>query len=146
MNVKPEGRPSSSNFVLFPLGGKRFAIPAEQVTELAKPDVLQTFPHTTRLLSGVLLRRDKIIPVLDVAEVVIGPDAPPRKFYLIATRTLANGEELTAIAVTGECELKKWEMMAAKIALPKYVVGILDLPGETIEVLDLNKLAMTEAA
>jgi chemotaxis signal transduction protein len=137
---------SESRYVLFPLGNKRFALPAEQVTELAKPDTLQTFPHTTRLLPGVLLRRDKIVPVLDVAEVVIGPDAPPRKFYLIATRTLVNGNELTAIAVTGECELKKWQMIAAKMVLPNYVTGILDLPGETIEVLDLNKLAMTGAA
>ena len=133
-------------YVLFPLGKKRFALPAVHVTELAKPDTLQTFPHTTRLLSGVLLRRGQIIPVLDVAEVVIGPGAPVRKFYLIATRALTHGGELTAIAVTGECELKTWEMIPAQMSLPKYVVGILALPDETIEVLDLNKLAMTEAA
>src|SRR5437764_2826470 len=137
---------SESRYVLFPLGRKRFALPAEQVTELAQPDTLQTFPHTTRLLSGVLLRRGRIIPVLDVAEVLIGPDAPPRKFYLIATRECTNGAEWTAIPVTGECELKKWAMIAAGMALPKYVVGILDLPEETIEVIDLNKLATAEAA
>ena len=135
-----------SGFVLFPLGGKRFALPAEQVTELAKPDNLHTFPHTTRLLSGVLLRRGRIIPVLDVAEVLIGPDGPLRKFYLIAAREYAAGNEQTAIPVTGECELKKWRMIAPTMALPKYVVGILDLPEETVEVIDLNKLAMTEAA
>ena len=31
-------------FVLFPLGEKRFALPAETVAELAQPDRLQTFP------------------------------------------------------------------------------------------------------
>lgn len=141
MSMKAESR-----YVLFPLGGKRFALPAEQVTELAKPDVLQTFPHTTRLLSGVLLRRDRIIPVLDVAEVLVGPDAPLRKFYLIAARMCGAAAELTAIPVTGECELKKWQMIAPTMSLPKYVIGILDLPEETIEVIDLNKLATGGAA
>lgn len=138
---------AESRYVLFPLGDKRFALPAEQVTELAQPDVLQTFPHTTRMLAGVLLRRGRIIPVLDVAEVLIGPAAPPRKFYLIATRHCAGGDEWTAIPVTGECELKKWTMIAPNIAaLPKYVLGVLSFPDETIEVIDLDKLALTEVA
>ena len=137
---------SESRYVLFPLGTKRFALPAEQVTELAQPDVLQTFPHSTQLLAGVLVRRGRIVPVLDVAQVLIGPDAPARKFYLIATRQCAGGNEWTAVPVTGECELKKWEMIAPQMSLPKYVLGILALPDETIEVIDLNKLATTEAA
>ena len=137
---------AESRYVLFPLGDKRFALPAEQVTELAQPDVLQTFPHTTRLLAGVLLRRGRIIPVLDVAE-VLSPTAPVRKFYLIATRKCAGGDEWTAVPVTGECELKKWTMIAPNMAaLPKYVLGVLSFPEETIEVIDLDKLALTEAA
>lgn len=137
---------AESRYVLFPLGEKRFALPAEQVTELAQPDVLQTFPHTTRLLAGVLLRRGRIIPVLDVAE-VLSPTAPARKFYLIATRKCAGGDEWTAVPVTGECELKKWTMIAPSMAaLPKYVLGVLSFPDETIEVIDLDKLALTEAA
>jgi chemotaxis signal transduction protein len=138
---------ADSRYVLFPLGQKRFALPAEQVTELAQPDILQRFPHTTKLLAGVLLRRGRIIPVLDVAEVLVGPAAPARKFYLIATRQCAGGDEWTAIPVTGECELKKWQMIAPNMAtLPKYVIGVLAFPDETVEVIDLNKLALTEAA
>ena len=137
---------TDSRFVLFPLGNKRFALPAAQVTELAQPDVLQRFPHTTKLLAGVLLRRGRIIPVLDIAEVLIGPEAPTRKFYLIATRKFAHTEEWTAVPVTGECELKKWNMIPPMPSLPKHVIGILSLPDETIEVIDLDKLAMSEAA
>lgn len=138
---------TETRFVLFPLGNKRFALPAAQVTELAQPDMLQRFPHTTKLLAGVLLRRGRIIPVLDVAEVLVGPDAPARKFYLIATRRFATGEEWTAVPVTGECELKKWEMIAPNMAsLPKYVIGVLALPEETVEVIDLNLLGTAVAA
>jgi chemotaxis signal transduction protein len=133
-------------FVLFPLGGKRFALPAPLVSELSQPDELQTFPHTTPLLSGVLLRRGKIIPVLDVAQVVVGPNAPARKFYLIASRSFGKEIEWTAIPVTGECELTSATPVPPTGHLPKYVTALLSLDEEIIEVLNLDRLAATEAA
>lgn len=137
---------SLQQFVLFPLGKKRFALPASQVTELARPDTLQTFPHTTPLLAGVLLRRGKIIPVCDVAEVLIGPNAPARKFYLIASRTIGRTPEWTAVPVTGECELTKAQVVAPTGRLPQYVIGLLNLKDEIVEVVDIEKLAHPEAA
>lgn len=133
-------------FVLFPLGKKRFALPAESVTELAKPDSLQTFPHTTPLLAGVLSRRGRIVPVLDIARVVLGPSAPPRKFYLIVSRVFGKSSEWTAIPVTGECELKDSELLPPTATMPEYVNGLLSLPDEIVEVLDLQKLAITGGA
>jgi two-component system, chemotaxis family, chemotaxis protein CheV len=137
---------NSEKFVLFPLGKRRFALRATAVTELAIPDVLQPFPHTTPLLTGVLLRRGHIIPVLDVAQVLIGPNAPQRKFYLIASRKFARNEELTAVPVSGECELLSAEMGAPAGRLPKYVIGLLNLKDEIVEVIELEKLAAVEAA
>jgi chemotaxis signal transduction protein len=81
------------SYVLFPLGEKRFALRAETVTELARPDSVQTFPHRTPLLTGVLVRRGKIVPVCDVAQVLVGPAAPPRKFYLIANCKIGARQE-----------------------------------------------------
>jgi chemotaxis signal transduction protein len=135
-----------SKFVLFPLGKRRFAMPAEQVTELAQPDSLQTFPHTTPLMAGVLVRRGRIVPVLDVAQILIGPNAPARKFYLIANRKFGTEKEWTAVPVTGECELLNSEMVAPTGRLPRYVIGLLSLEGEIVEVIDLEKLAPVEAA
>ncbi len=132
---------NAEKFVLFPLGKLRFALRAEVVTELAQPDRLQAFPHTTPLLAGVLVRRGRIIPVLDVAQVLIGPDAPARKFYLIAARKFADTSELTAVPVSGECELLKAEMSAPTGRLPKYVAGLLSLEGEIVQVIELEKLA-----
>jgi chemotaxis signal transduction protein len=137
---------NTEKFVLFPIGKRRFALRAEVVTELAKPDHLQSFPHTTDLLTGVLVRRGRIIPVLDVAQVLIGPDAPARKFYLIATRKFARDAEWTAVPVSGECELLNAELVAPTGRLPKYVIGLLSLDGEIVEVIELEKLAAAEAA
>jgi chemotaxis signal transduction protein len=135
-----------NSFVLFPIGKKRFALPAASVTELARPDREQTFPHTSKLLTGVLLRRGHIIPVCDVAPVLVGPDAPPRKFYLIATRKFPGGSEWTAIPVTGECELATTELLPPAGKLPKYVIGLLSFASEIVEVVELERLIGSEVA
>ncbi len=136
----------AGSFVLFPLGRKRFAMPADRVTELACPDLLHSFPHTTWLLAGVLLRRGCIVPVCDVAQVLIGPSAPSRRFYLIATRCFDGVVESTAIPVSGECELVRTEMIPPEGKLPAYVRGLLPLEKEIVEVLDLDLLAAGEEA
>jgi len=138
--------PGQKAWVLFPLGKKRFALPADTVTELARPDRLQAFPHTTTLLTGVLVRRGRIVPVCDVAQVLVGPNAPARKFYLIADRKFDAASEWTAIPVSGECELASAQAAPRTEGLPHYVTGLLPLNGEIIEIVDLEKLAAGEAA
>ena len=132
-------------YVLFPMGEKRFAFPAALVEELARPDHLQTFPHCTPLLAGVLVRRGKIVPVLDVAQLLIGPQAPPRKFYLITKRKLGSRQEWTAIPVTGECELANLQAVPAQPGRAGYVTGMLMAGQEPVEIVDLEKLIAEEA-
>ncbi|HEY6971575.1 MAG TPA: chemotaxis protein CheW [Candidatus Angelobacter sp.] len=136
----------TNTFVLFPLGKKRFALPAEKVTELAKPDRLQTFPQRTPLMTGVLVRRGRIVPVCDVAQALIGRDAPAGKFYLIANRQFESRREWTAIPVTGECELTNVQPQQPQSKLPEYVLGVLSLENEIVEVLNLEKLIAAEAS
>jgi chemotaxis signal transduction protein len=131
-------------FVLFPLGDKRFALPAETVAELARPDLQQTFPHTTPLMTGVLVRRGTIVPVCDVAQVLVA-GAPARKFYLLATRKFRHNAELTALPVTGECELAAADVLPPTSGQPPYVIGLLSLPNEIVQLIDLEKLVDAEA-
>jgi chemotaxis signal transduction protein len=134
-----------SSFVLFPLGKKRFALPAERVTELARMDRVHEFPSTTPLVTGVLVRRGEVIPVCDIAQVLVGRDAPPRKFYLIAKRRFETADEGTAIPVTGDCELSNSELLPRTGELAQYVNGLLSLPDEIVEVIDLEKLMAEDA-
>ena len=132
-----------ASFVLFPLAERRFAVPAEQVAELALPGRLQTFPHTTSELSGVLLRRGRIVPVCDIAPRLIGPKAPAGRFYLMA-HVEPRREEWTAIPVTGECELAACAMAQPITGSPAYVVGTLRRGEEQVPVIDLQKLLSQE--
>lgn len=135
-------------YVLFPIGEKRFAFAAGRVEELARPDTLQTFPHRTALVAGVLVKRGKIVPVLDIAQLLVGPQAPPRKFYLITNRKIDGRTERTAIPVTGECKLANLAPVASvqsQEKRPGYITGTLLLGEERVEIVDLEKLVTEEA-
>jgi len=137
----------SDRFVLFPLGEakKRFALCADNVVELARPDVLYRFPHTTPLLDGVLLRRGRVVPVLDIARVLMGGGAAKGRYYLMATGAFGQ-QQWTAIPVMGECEMVTAEATPAPSTLPEYVCSLLDLEDEIVEVLDLRAISTMGAA
>ena len=139
----PENRDLKS-WVLLHVGNRRFALPAESVMELAPPVRLHNFPHTSRLIAGVIVRRGRIVPVYDVAPVLCGRESSVHRFYLIAERTFGNGSEASAIPVNGECELANAEMQPQQENAPLYFAGKLAIENEDIDVLDLQKLVSAQ--
>jgi chemotaxis signal transduction protein len=93
----------------------------------------------------VLVRRGRIVPVCDVAQVLVGPAAPPRKFYLIANCKRESRTELTAVPVTGECELATAPSSPPSGKEPLYISGLLAMGEETVEIVALEKLISAEA-
>jgi chemotaxis signal transduction protein len=133
------------SFVVLQVGTRRIALPREGVAELIASPLLFTFPHTTPLISGVVLRRGRILPVLDLAHGVSGAPSSSTRFYLVVERPISNASEKCAIPVQGACEL------VTGIVFPAgddrgFVTGHLDLNGEQIEVLDLEKAIAFSAA
>jgi chemotaxis signal transduction protein len=128
------------SFVLLRLGDRRFAVAASNIAELVSPSRVIRFPHRTRKVEGVILRRGRIVPVCDVAEQLLGKAILARRFYLIAVRRYATQNEWVALPVTGECELIMAEMMSAGESDAPHVAGWLSHDGDVIEVLNLNAL------
>jgi chemotaxis signal transduction protein len=131
------------SWVLLHVGNRRFALPAESVMELAPPVRLHNFPHTSRLIAGVIVRRGRIVPVYDVSPVLCGRESSVHRFYLIAERTFGPGNETSeasAIPVNGECELATSEMQPPLANAPPYFAGTLAIENESIDILDLQKL------
>jgi chemotaxis signal transduction protein len=130
--------------VLLHVGNRRFALPAESVIELAPPVRLHNFPHTSKLIAGVIVRRGRIVPVYDVSPVLCGRESSVHRFYLVAERAFANASEASAIPVNGECELATSEMQPPQEGAPPYFAGRLAIENEDIDVLDLQKLVSAE--
>ncbi|HUO61608.1 MAG TPA: chemotaxis protein CheW [Candidatus Acidoferrales bacterium] len=124
-------------FVVFPLGKRRFAVLATQVTELASKGTPQKFPHTTPSLLGVLVRRSAVVAVCDVAPALNIVTHGENKFYLIAECTVGGKREPVAMPVTGECVLAEATIAAKE---DRFGLGVLDSQGEQITVLDLDAL------
>ena len=136
----------SESFVLLRLGERRFAVAAGVIAELVAPSRIFRFPHHTKEIEGVILRRGRIVPVCDVAEKLIGKSLKSRRFYLIAQRRYASQSEWVALPVTGDCELISAEMIPASEADMPHVAGWLSHDGDVIEVLNLAALTPGPAA
>jgi chemotaxis signal transduction protein len=128
------------SWVLLQVGNRRFALSAQSVMELAPPVRLHHFPQTSKLIAGVIVRRGRIVPVYDVAPILIGRESSVHRFYLIAQRTFGRNKEASAIPVNGECELATAEMLPPPADSPNYFAGKLEIQGEDVSVLDLEKL------
>ena len=130
----------ANTYVLLQLDSRRFALPSGIVSELAPPVRLHTFPHTSPLVSGVIVRRGHIVPVYDVASILLGRSSSVHRFYLIARRDFPDGPESSAIPVSGECELTTAEMQEVSDDSRPYISGRLLIDGESIEVLNFDAL------
>ncbi|HKO04995.1 MAG TPA: chemotaxis protein CheW [Candidatus Acidoferrales bacterium] len=131
-----------ASYVLLRLGEQRFAVPAEAVEELAGGSRLYKLPHTTPNVEGVIVRRKRVVAVRDIANLLTGRPLRMHRFYLIVRRRYGSFDEPEAFPVTGDCEL-----LSGVIAVPRgeqqpeYIAGNIDLAGEQVPLLDLEKLA-----
>jgi chemotaxis signal transduction protein len=132
--------PESESFVLLRLSERRFALAAGDIAELVAPSRVFRFPHQTKEVEGVVVRRGRIVPVIDVAARLLGKRLTNRRFYLIAQRRYTTGTEWIALPVTGDCELIFADMIPASEADLPHVAGWLSHNGDVIEVLNLNAL------
>ena len=138
--MSPAVESAAESFVLLRLGERRFAVAAGVISELVAPSRIFRFPHHTKEIEGVILRRGRIVPVCDVAEKLIGKSLRSRRFYLIAQRAYVSQTEWIALPVTGDCELIFAEMIPASEADMPHVAGWLSHDGDVIEVLNLAAL------
>ena len=126
------------SFVVFQVGTRRVALSRDCVAELVASPLLFSFPHTTPLITGVALRRGRIVPVLDLGPGVLGEASPATRFFLVVERRISNISERCAIPVQGECELVAGIMLPAA-GQDEFVTGCIDINEERIDVLDLEK-------
>lgn len=129
---------ASDAFVLLQVGDSRVALPASVISELAPPVRLHAFPHSSRFIAGVIVRRGRIVPVYDVNSVFARKNSSVQRFYLIAHRRLGKISELGAIPVDGECELISAEMQPPTAERPAYVAGTIAIGKQFLDVLDLE--------
>ncbi len=128
----------SGAFVLLQVGDSRVALPAGIVSELAPPVRLHAFPHSSRFITGVIVRRGRIVPVYDANSVLTRKNSSPQRFYLIAQRRIGKVAEMGAIPVNGECELVSAEMQPPAAERPAYVAGTITVGEQLLDVLDLE--------
>jgi chemotaxis signal transduction protein len=139
------GAVERASYVLLRIGNRRFALPSRGIVELAPPVRLHDFPHSSKFVAGVIVRRGRIVPVYDVAPLLTGRESPLHRFYLIANLAFGADEEASAIPVTGECELASGDVTERADDDPEYFSGKLSVDEEAVNVLNLEALVAAGA-
>src|SRR5271163_1954561 len=127
-----------NTFVVLHMGERRLALPSGLIAELAPPVRLHKFPTTSPHISGVIVRRKKIVPVYDFRNFLGGRKSSANLFYLIARCAVGGSSELCAMPVNGECELLSGAFQPATMEDSEYVLGRLAVGEEHFEVLNLD--------
>jgi chemotaxis signal transduction protein len=125
-------------FIVCQVGTRKIALRREAVAELIASPQLFIFPHTTSMIGGVVLRRGRILPVMDLGPAVSGAPSRSTRFFLVVERDISGTIEKCAIPVQGACELVNGIVIPQTDTID-FVIGLLDLNGEQIDVVDLEK-------
>jgi chemotaxis signal transduction protein len=128
------------SFVLVPIGNRKMAFPVESVIELVASSREQRIPHRTPWLSGVIVRRGRVVPVCDVRRLLGEEASVPGSFHLIVESQAKGTRDWYAIPVVGECRLASAETTLPAQDCAEHVAGILPVGDERVEILDLGKL------
>lgn len=132
------------SYVIVPIGNRRFSLAAQSIVELISIGNLQQFPHRTPWISGVIVRRGRVIPVFDVGQLFGEKNESIDRFHLIAEWRAGDTRDWCAIPVAGECELANGETVVqvdVHTENPEpYIAGSLQVGEGRIQILDLGKL------
>lgn len=132
------------SYVIVPIGSRRFSLAAESVVELISIGNLQEFPHRTPWISGVIVRRGRVVPVCGVGRLLGEENESIGRFHLIAEWQADGARDWCAIPVAGECELASAEAAVQGDDNTEnqepYITGSLQIGEDRIQILDLGKL------
>lgn len=65
-------------FLMFRVGGQRFALDTREVAEVLPRLPLKPIAHTPAWVAGVLAHRGNVVPVIDISALTFGQTAPQR--------------------------------------------------------------------
>jgi len=114
------------------VGRERYAVPIENVLEVAELGSLSALPGAGAAVLGVRNLRGQVLPVFDLARVLAipGDAAPPR--VVVAEHEgrlagLAVDEVTDVLALAGKAEQAEADYLSGAILEDGHLVGILDV-------------------
>jgi purine-binding chemotaxis protein CheW len=114
------------------LGTERYALPVEQVLELSGPADVTPLPGSRRALRGVWNVRGRILPVVDLAELLgVEPSGRPQRLLVVEDGGRRAGlaiDELTDVGpLDGERRPAESDLVSEAVLVDDTLVGVLDL-------------------
>ncbi len=139
-----------SDYLLFQLEARRFGIPLKETREIVRVEKLLSLPGCPDFISGFLNIRDRAVAVIDLSRHFgLTSQAMDARGFVIVVRVgslilgLQVSQVLDIFSVRSS-SLQPWEETAAAFSRAVVVTGIVQQAGESVLLLDLDKLLSDE--
>ncbi len=79
--------------LLFEIGGERYALPARRVKEVTRVPEARAVPGAPEWIAGVFARGEEWVPLIDLARLIAGVEAPRRAATRVAIVERTRGSD-----------------------------------------------------
>jgi chemotaxis-related protein WspB len=135
-------------FLSFQLGDRSYAMPCAHVLEIVPMVTLDRVPDGPRYLAGQLDYRGRIVPVIDLATLVVGePCRPSLSTRIVVVEQSAAGAAMPAIGLVAERvtetitkERSDFKPAGVEVDHLRFLAGVFAGDGGMIHLLDVPLL------
>jgi chemotaxis-related protein WspB len=134
--------------LVFHVGGDRYALPCRDIVEVVPQIGLRAIPQAPRFVSGLMVYRGEVTPVIDLGELFAGRKVDSR----MSTRTIvvrgptARNLGLLAEQVTDAINVEPGEITASPIRIggAEYLGGVIREGDRQIQLIEVEHLLPPE--
>ena len=148
----PQSTPSVQNkdaYMVYQLGGRRYAAPVSNVIEVVLSNSIMPVSDSTSYIAGILHFRGRVIPVIDtVKRLSLSSNKDNPNTYTVVFEVETDGVKRTfgalidkVLSVTefSHGEIKDVEDLPSEMTTPSYVKGVVENDGSFIIVVSPSK-------
>ncbi|MCP5057429.1 MAG: purine-binding chemotaxis protein CheW [bacterium] len=131
-----------SEFLAFPLGANRYALPVERIREIVRLRQITPVPRVPREILGIISLRGEIVQVLDLAHLLGGVPSQPTPTSRIV---VLHGDEGDAVGLLVEnvasvLRVSEDAFCDAPGSDTDFVSGLCEADGEFVSILNLERV------
>jgi purine-binding chemotaxis protein CheW len=148
LNKDGEDAEGKGRYLVFDLGGERYACLIVQVREVMKVPALKPVPYMQPSFTGILNLRGQMVGVVDLRirfQIPIVPGKPGIILVMDLGDTLlgAHVDEVVAVANLSTNDIRKGFSVETSTAI-EFLEGIAEINGRLVNIVDLSRILSSQ--
>lgn len=131
---------ASIKLVVFCVGDEEYAVPIEVVKEIIQSGAIRTIPKVDDNVKGIINLRDRLLTILDLADVLGLPSDRREKIIVLETKSIFIGVEVGDVKEVLNIDENDIEPVPTLLEQNKGLIGVVHKDNRMIIILDMSEL------